>query len=127
MSRPQKKILVTLAVFSQCGENCSYMINMANTGSSMLNPNQHRIGVLPDARSLLATVTYLDQTLARPVIDSPDLVAHQMLTDLTLDQPTSWLRSSPLDLSNLHTKDGAALSLIEIVRDLEWMRPLTLV
>src|SRR5436305_5878829 len=73
--------------------------------------------VLPDARSLLATVTYLDQTLARPVIDAPDLVAHQMLTDLTLDQPTSWLRSSPLDLSNLHTKDGAALSLIEIVRD----------
>src|SRR5205809_3555041 len=54
--------------------------------------------VLPDARSLLATVTYLDQTLARPVIDAPDLVAHQMLTDLTLDQPTSWLRSSPLDL-----------------------------
>src|SRR6266699_3546087 len=44
--------------------------------------------VLPDARSLLATVTYLDQTLARPVIDSPDLVAHRMLTDLTHDQPS---------------------------------------
>src|SRR5438105_5601722 len=53
MSRPQKKILVTLAVFSQCGENCSYMINMVNTGSSMLNPDQHRIGVLTDTEVLL--------------------------------------------------------------------------
>ncbi len=83
--------------------------------------------VLPDARSLLATVTYLDQTLARPVIDAPDLVAHQLLTDLTLDQPTSWLRSSPIDLHTLHTKDGATLSLMESVHDLVWMRPLTLV
>src|SRR2546430_2467554 len=83
--------------------------------------------VLPDARSLLATVTYLDQTLARPVIDSPDLVAHQLLTDLTHDQPTSWLRSSPVDLHTLHSRDGAILSMMESVRDLVWMRPLTLV
>ena len=83
--------------------------------------------VLPDARSLLATVTYLDQTLARPIIDSPDLVAHQLLTDLTLDQPTSWLRSSPIDLHNVHSTDGATLSMMESIRDFVWMRPLTLV
>src|SRR5436309_10425767 len=52
---------------------------------------------LSDARSLLATVTYLDQVLAWPVSDSPDLVAHQLLTELTRDQPTSWLRSSSVD------------------------------
>ncbi len=61
------------------------------------------------------------------MIDSPDLVAHQLLTDLTLDQPTSWLRSSPVDLHTLQSRDGATLSMMESVRDLVWMRPLTLV
>jgi hypothetical protein len=83
--------------------------------------------VLPDARSLLATVTYLDQSLTRPVIDAPDLVAHQLLTDLTLDQPTSWLRSSANDLRTLPGGDKDMLSMMESVRDLAWMRPLTLV
>ncbi len=83
--------------------------------------------VLPDARTLLATVTYLDQTLAKPVIDSPDLVAHQLLTDLTLDQPASWLRSLPVDLHTLPGRDGAATPVTESPRDLVWMRPLTLV
>ncbi len=83
--------------------------------------------VLPDARSLLATVTYLDQTLARPVIDPPDLVAHQLLTNLTLDQPASWLRSSPVDLRTLSSKGGANTSMTECARGLVWMRPLTLV
>ncbi len=82
---------------------------------------------LPDARSLLATVTYLDQTLARPVIDPPGLVAHQMLTDLTLDQPATWLHSSQLDLSNLPGRNGTTTPMTEIARDLAWMRPLTLV
>jgi hypothetical protein len=82
--------------------------------------------VLPDARSLLATVTYLDQILARPLIDAPDLVAHQLLTDLTLDQASPWLRSSPIDLPKLHSSNGATLSMMESVRDLVWMRPLTL-
>ena len=83
--------------------------------------------VLPDARSLLATVTYLNQTLARPVINSPDLMAHQLLNDLTLDLPTSQLRSPPNDLQTLHSRDGDALSMIESTHDLVWMRPLTLV
>jgi hypothetical protein len=82
---------------------------------------------LPDARSLLATVTYLDQTLARPIIDSPDIVARQLLSDLTLDQPTSWLRSSPVDLFTLSMKDGTTIPMMESARDLVWMRPLTLV
>ena len=83
--------------------------------------------VLPDARSLLATVTYLDQTLARPIIDSPDLVAHQLLTDLTLDQPASWLRSSPVDLHTLPGKADATTPMKERAGDLAWIRPLTLV
>src|SRR6266581_5829375 len=83
--------------------------------------------VLPDARSLLATVTYLEQVLARPLVDSPDLVAHQLLTDLTLDQPTSWLRSSPVDLYTLHSGGGTAIPVMESTQDVVWMRPLTLV
>ena len=83
--------------------------------------------VLPDAKSLLATVTYVEQVLARPVIDSSDLVAHQLLTDLTRDQPASWLRSSPVDLYTLHSGGGTAIPTMEAVRDLTWMRPLTLV
>ncbi len=83
--------------------------------------------VLPDARSLLATVTYLEQVLARPIIDSPDLVAHQLLTDLTLDQSTSRLRSSPVDLWTLLSGGGTVIPVMESARDLVWMRPLTLV
>src|SRR6266516_589875 len=81
---------------------------------------------LPDPRSLLATVSYLEQVLARPVIDSPDLVAHQLLTALTLDQSTSWLRSSPVDLYTLLSGGGTAIPMMESTRDLVWMRPLTL-
>jgi hypothetical protein len=81
--------------------------------------------VLPDAKCLLATVTYLDQTLARPMIDSPNLVAHQLLTDLTLDQPTSWFSPSPLDLRTLSTSDGTPIPLTESARELVWIRPLT--
>lgn len=82
--------------------------------------------VLPNARSLLATVTYLEQALWRPVIDSPDLVAHQLLTDLTFDHPSSWLRSSSVDLRSVSSRDGSAIPVLESVRDLAWMRPLTL-
>ncbi len=83
--------------------------------------------VLSDARSLLATVTYLDQTLASPLIDSPGLVAHRLLTDLTVDQPTWWLRSSTVDLRTLPSSDGTTVPMMESARDLVWMRSLTLV
>src|SRR5579859_773051 len=81
---------------------------------------------LADARSLLATVTYLSQVLARPVIDAPDLVAHQLLTELTSDQPGAWLHSSTADLHALATQTGSPITIMERARDLVWMRPLTL-
>lgn len=83
--------------------------------------------VIPDARSLLATVTYLNQTLARSMIDSPELLAHQLLNDLAPDLPTSQLHSSPIDLHMLRSRGGDSLSMIEKPDDLVWMRPLTLV
>ena len=82
---------------------------------------------LPDTTSLLATVTYLEQLLARPVIDGPTLVAHQLLTELALNQSTSWFRSSPVDLDILRSADGTPIPLQAQSRDLVWMRPLTLV
>ena len=83
--------------------------------------------VLPDARSLLATVTYLDQILAKPILDSPDLIAQQLLTDLTQDQPPSRLCSLPETLSTLFKGEKATSPMMEeSVRDWVWMRPLTL-
>ena len=82
--------------------------------------------MLPDTKSLLATVTYLEQVLARPLIDSSELVAHQLLTDLTPDQPTSWLRSLPTDLYTLHSGGRTAIPMMESARDLAWIRSLTL-
>jgi len=71
---------------------------------------------LSDARSLLATVTYLDQVLGRPLYDAPDLVAHQLLTELAGKQSASRLRASPVDLPRE-----------EPAQELVWRRPLTLV
>ena len=82
--------------------------------------------VLPDATSLLATVTYLDQLLARQVIDAPELLCRQLLTDLTLDQPTAQLRSSPLDPASLSSSEGHPIPLLSQGGALTWMRPLTL-
>jgi hypothetical protein len=82
--------------------------------------------VLPDAKSLLATVTYLDQVLGRSVADAPELVAPQLLTELTADQPTTSLRSSPGVLSQLPTNDGIPRSIRQRPRELTWKRPLTL-
>jgi len=82
--------------------------------------------VLPDAKSLLATVTYLDQVLGRSIADAPELVAHQLLTELTTDQSTTSLRASQGDLSHLPTGDGIPRSLLQSPRELTWKRPLTL-
>ena len=40
-----------------------YMMNIANTGSSMLNPHQNRIGVLTDTEVLLVDVVQGKQVL----------------------------------------------------------------
>jgi hypothetical protein len=76
---------------------------------------------LSDAMSLLATVTYMDQALARPVVDAPDLVAHQLLADLTLAQPAS----APLDLYTLTGSNGAQLPMMGNASEVAWTRPLT--
>jgi len=83
--------------------------------------------MIQDAKSLLATVTYLDQVLERTVADAPELVAPQLLTELTADQPTTSLRASQGDLSHLPTSDGTLRSLLQSSRELTWRRPLTLV
>ncbi len=81
---------------------------------------------LADARSLLATVTYLEQLLARPLVDAPELVAHQLLTDLALAPSGSWLHSSPPDWRPLPgNSDGITVPAIEGAHELAWMRPLT--
>jgi len=51
---------------------------------------------LTDARSLLATVSYLEQALRRCVTEPPDLLAHALLNDLTRDAALSPLGTSSL-------------------------------
>lgn len=80
---------------------------------------------LSDVRSLLATVSYLQTVLARPLIDAPELVAHQLLSDLTRDFPLSSLRTSRVDPRTLTGSDGTPIPLLEQTRSLSWMRPLT--
>ncbi len=80
---------------------------------------------LTDARSLLATVSYLDQVLTRSVTDSPDLLAHELLNDLTHDAAVSLLGSSPVDLYALSGSSATPVPLRECARDVVWMRPLT--
>jgi hypothetical protein len=80
---------------------------------------------LTDARSLLATVSYLDQVLTRSVTDSPDLLAHELLNDLTHDPAVSLLGSSPVDLYALSDGGATLVPLSACARDVVWMRPLT--
>ena len=80
---------------------------------------------LTDARSLLATVSYLDQVLTRSVNDSPDLLAHALLTDLTRDAAISPLDSSPVDLYAFSCSGATPVPLRECARDVVWMRPLS--
>lgn len=82
---------------------------------------------LPDARSLLATVTYLDQVLGRPVTDALDRVAQQFLADCTLDQSIASLRALPLDLRTLTTAEGQPIPFTECVYPVAWKRALTVV
>src|SRR6266702_4421495 len=80
---------------------------------------------LTDARSLLATVSYLDQVLTRSVNDSPDLLAHALLPDLTRDAAISPLDSSPVDLYAFSCSGATPVPLRECARDVVWMRPLS--
>jgi hypothetical protein len=71
---------------------------------------------LTDARSLLATVSYLHQVLTRSVNDSPDLLAHELLNDLTHDAAISPLGSSPVDLQALFCSGVTPVPLRECAR-----------
>ncbi len=82
---------------------------------------------LADATSLLATATYLDELLGRHVIEAPEPLSHQLLSELTLDQPTSQLRSPAVDPASLSSSDGTSIPLMEGGGALSWMRPLNLV
>jgi hypothetical protein len=81
---------------------------------------------LPDAISLLATVTYLDQILARHIVGSPQQSAQQLLTELTLKEPVTQLRTSPMDLWNLPDHEGIPIPLLAETSGPCWIRPLTL-
>ncbi len=81
---------------------------------------------LTDTTGLLATVTYLDQVLARPVIDHPDRLALQLLTELTRDQSLRHQRSPSVDLTALTGSDGTPIPWNAGESEVSWMRPLTL-
>jgi len=81
---------------------------------------------LPDAISLLATVTYLDQVLARHMVESPQQSAHQLLTELTLKESVTQLRVSPVDLWTLPDREGRPVPLQEETPGPSWIRTLTL-
>src|SRR6266487_507833 len=80
---------------------------------------------LSDATGLLATVTYIQQALERTIIDTPELVARQLLTELTSNQSMASLRSSTQEQRDMLSRDG--VSLWEQAGETAWMRPLTLV
>src|SRR6266446_1933795 len=80
---------------------------------------------LADARSLLATVTYLDQVLTTPAFDAAEGVAHQLFTDLALDQAASHLHSSSVNLPMLTGSNGHPMPLQNSAHDLSWVRPLS--
>ncbi len=58
--------------------------------------------------------------------DAPELVASQLLTELTADQLTTSLRVSQGALSHLPTSDSMFLPILQSPREFTWKRPLTL-
>ncbi len=80
---------------------------------------------LDDPTALLATVTYLHETLGRSLLDAPALVASQILTDLVGDEVSAPARSPAIDVNMLKCSDGVPLCPRDQGDDLVWMRPLT--
>ncbi len=80
---------------------------------------------LPDPRSLLATVSYLQQVLSRSVTDSPDVLAHELLGDLTHDAAVSPRGSSSVDFYGFSGSGVTPVPLRECARYVVWMRPLS--
>ena len=80
---------------------------------------------ITDAHSLLATVSYLQQVLSKSVTDSPHVLAHELLGDLTCDAADSPLGSSPVDLYAFSGSGATPVPLRECASDVVWMRPLS--
>jgi hypothetical protein len=82
--------------------------------------------LLPDAMTLLATVTYLEHALGMPVSCSPQQLALDVLKGLTLDKHPAWTRPPSIDLHSLPTSDGQTVPILESGQPVVWMRPLTI-
>ena len=82
--------------------------------------------LLPDATTLLATVTYLGQTLGMPVSCSPEQLALDLFKGLTSGTDASWTRPPTVDLHTLPSSDGQIVPLLESAQPVVWMRPLTI-
>src|SRR2546421_3385377 len=80
---------------------------------------------LPDAATLLATLTYLEHTLGTSVSYSPRQLALDLLKSMTIDANPSWTRPPTIDLHTLATRDGQILPIRESAQPVIWMRPLT--
>ena len=73
-----------------------------------------------DATSLLATLTYLERVVGRPVSDGPLSLVGQLLTDLVSSVP-----SPPFEQTVSGEVHASAISSEKVHRSLSWMRPLT--
>lgn len=94
---------------------------------SLTFPEYGRWGwLLPDATTLLATVTYLEQTLGVPVNCSPEQLALELLKGLTIETDVSWTRPLTVDLRTLPISNGQTVPMLESARQVVWMRPLTI-
>ena len=81
---------------------------------------------LPDAASLLATLTYLEHTLGTSVSYCPEQLALDLLKDLAIEAKAAWTCPPTIDLHTLPTRDGQFVPIRESAQVLVWMRPLTI-
>ena len=81
---------------------------------------------LPDAASLLATLTYLEHTLDMSVSYSSEQLALDLLKNLTIEANPSWTCPPTIDLRTLPTGDDQTVPIRESAQPVVWMRPLTI-
>src|SRR5579884_2037769 len=81
---------------------------------------------LPDAASLLATLTYLEHTLGTSISYSPEQLALDLLKGLVIEAKPSWTCPPIIDLHSLPTRDSQVVPIRASARPVIWMRPLTI-
>lgn len=81
---------------------------------------------LPDAATLLATLTYLEHMLGTSVSYSSEQLALDLLKGLVIEANPSWTCPPTIDLHTLHTRDGQIVPIGESAQPVIWMRPLTI-